>query len=113
MDIVGLERMDREQLSSELARGGRFVIHQYCFSVLVMTLKRPSPIFFIRQRRGRTRPQVLADLAAGRLVGIPWGPIWTVQSVVRNLGGGRDVTAQIAASMQIPFSTAAPALPGT
>jgi len=32
--------------------------------------------------------------------GIPWGPIWTVQALVTNFRGGKDVTAEIAGRLQ-------------
>jgi hypothetical protein len=31
--------------------------------------------------------------------GIPWGPIYTIQSVVINFQGGKDVTKEVLASM--------------
>ena len=31
--------------------------------------------------------------------GIPWGPIYTVQSIASNIKGGKDVTQQILASL--------------
>lgn len=48
MDIVGLEGMSMQELSWELDKGGRFVVFTYCISVLVMTFKRPSKVFFVR-----------------------------------------------------------------
>lgn len=35
--------------------------------------------------------------------GIPWGPIYTVQSLWVNLRGGHDLTAQAATALQLPF----------
>jgi len=48
--------------------------------------------------------------AAARMVGIPWGPIHSIQSLVTNLRGGKDVTAQIAASLTGPTPVSAPAI---
>jgi hypothetical protein len=31
--------------------------------------------------------------------GIPWGPIYTIQSLSKNISGGKDVTDQVLASL--------------
>ena len=31
--------------------------------------------------------------------GIPWGPIWTLGTVFKNLGGGVDVTANVLSAL--------------
>ena len=36
MRIIGIENMSPEQLKGEVAAGGRFVIYQYCISVVVV-----------------------------------------------------------------------------
>ena len=48
MKIIGVENVSPEQLKAELAAGARFVIYQYCISVLVMSFKRASNIYFMR-----------------------------------------------------------------
>jgi len=46
--IRGIEGMKHGELDFEIQRGGKFVLFQYCFSVVVMTFKRPSDIYFVR-----------------------------------------------------------------
>ena len=48
MSIKGIERMTGSQLSQELSMGGKFVVYQYCISVIVLTFERPSQTYFIR-----------------------------------------------------------------
>ena len=36
--------------------------------------------------------------------GIPWGPIWTISTIVTNLRGGRDVTNDVVRSMTTPVA---------
>ncbi len=95
--IVGIEGMTTQQVQDAVARGGRFVIYQYCFSVLVMSFKRGSDIHFVRP--GESAAKKGASYTAMSLVvgwwGIPWGPIWTLMTVFKNLGGGIDVTRQV------------------
>jgi len=101
MKIVGIERMTVQQVSDAVAQGGRFVIYQYCFSVLVMSFKRGSDIHFVPA--GESAAMKGASFTAISLLagwwGIPWGPIWTLMTVFKNMGGGTDVTRQVMASI--------------
>jgi hypothetical protein len=113
--IQGINGMSNEQVRFELERGGRFVLFQYCVSVLVVTFKRPSPIYFIRAGEsavGKGIGFTLLTLVAGWW-GIPWGPIYSVQSIYRNLSGGKDITKEIAAALASPTTPVAarPATP--
>lgn len=100
MKLVGMEGMTDQEIRLELQRGARFVVYQYCISILVMTFKRPSNICFVRAGESRVTkglPFVLLSLVLGWW-GIPWGPIWTISTTVTNLSGGRDVTTEVLAS---------------
>ena len=107
--ISGIEGMSADQVRFELDRGGRFVLFQYCVSLLVVTFKRPSPIYFIRAGEsafGKSIGFTLLTLVAGWW-GIPWGPIYSVQSIYRNLSGGKDVTKEITVALKSPTAPAA------
>lgn len=96
--IIGLEDIQSDgQLQQELQQGGKFVMYQYCISILILTFKRSSNVYFIRQEENavvKGIPFTLLSLVLGWW-GIPWGPIYTVQSVWVNLKGGRDVTQEL------------------
>ena len=97
MRIKGIENMSRDQLNHELERGGRFVIFQYCISIVILTFKRVSAIHFIKADESKFRKGAgfsLVSLVCGWW-GIPWGPIWTVSTLIANCRGGRDVTAEV------------------
>ena len=47
MTIKGIENMSTSDLNLEWQRGGRLVVFQYRVSILIMTFKRPSAIYFI------------------------------------------------------------------
>ncbi len=101
MPIQGIEGMNREQLQFEVQQGGKFVHFQYCISVLIMTFRRSSDIYFIRAGEGTFGKGIgftLLTLVAGWW-GIPWGPIYTIGSLVTNFGGGKDVTQEVLASI--------------
>ena len=106
--IRGIEGMKHGELDFELQRGARFVIFQYCISAVVVTFRRPSDIYFLRQGENpvaKGLPFTLLSLVAGWW-GIPWGPIYTVQSIYNNSRGGKDVTQAVVNSLR---AQAAPA----
>jgi hypothetical protein len=97
MKINGIAGLSNEQVQMEVQRGARFVMYQYCISLLVITLKRPSSIYFVRAGEGSVG-KGLGFSGMSLLLGwwgIPWGPIYTLQSFWVNFRGGRDVTREI------------------
>lgn len=101
MNIHGIEGMDPEQLRHEVGRGGRFVIFQYVVSILVMTFRRPTDIYFVRGGASaavKGLPWTALSLLVGWW-GFPWGFIYTPMAVFKNLRGGTDVTASVLASL--------------
>jgi hypothetical protein len=101
MKIRGLGDMTFDQLRFEIDRGGKFVVFEYCVSILILTFKNPTDIYFIRggeSAAGRSFGYSLVSLVAGWW-GFPWGPIYTISSLVTNLGGGRDVTEDVLAAL--------------
>lgn len=102
MKIEGIEGMSPQQIHFEVQRGAKFVFFYYSFSVLVMSFRRASPVYFIpagQNTLGKGLPWTLLTLVAGWW-GIPWGPIYTVQSLAVNFKGGKDVTAELSARWQ-------------
>ena len=108
MKIRGIEGMSTDQLRFEIQRGAKFVFYQYCISIVVMTFRRSSDIYFVpagESSVSKGLPWTLLSLVAGWW-GIPWGPIFTIQSVVTNFKGGKDVTAEISARLNSAPATA-------
>ena len=100
MKIVGTEGLTNAEINEELQKGARFVIYQYAVSVVVMSFRRPSNIYFIRSGQRSLTPG-LGFSAVSLLFGwwgSPWGPIYTFQSLWNNFKGGRDVTREVLAS---------------
>jgi hypothetical protein len=97
MSIQGLDGLTADEINQELRNGARFVVFEYCISVIVMTFKRGSGVHFIRAGHGtlgKGLGYTLVSLLLGWW-GIPWGPIWTISTVYTNLSGGRDVTREV------------------
>jgi len=111
--IRGIEGMKNGELDFEIQRGGKFVLFQYCISIVVLTFRRPSDIYFLRQGENAVSkglPFTLLSLVAGWW-GIPWGPIYTIQSVYNNSCGGKDVTQAVLNSRNAQAAAPAVASP--
>ena len=113
--IQGMQGLTAGELNFELQRGAKFVMYQYCISVLVMTFRRSSDIYFLRAGQNavvKGLPFTLVTLVLGWW-GFPWGPIWSVTTMYTNFRGGKDVTNEVIASLNAPLPTAAPASAAT
>jgi hypothetical protein len=113
--IRGIEGVRHGELDFEIQRGAKFVFFQYCISVIVLTFRRPSDVYFVRPGENavvKGIPFTLLSLIAGWW-GIPWGPIYTVQSIYNNSRGGKDVTQSVVNSLraQAAKPAANPAIP--
>jgi hypothetical protein len=100
MAIKNIEGLTTDQINRELDHGARFVIYQFTISIIVMTFRRSSDVYFIRaSENGLTKglPYTLLSFFLGWW-GIPWGPIYTIGSLYHNLRGGKDVTQAILAA---------------
>jgi len=107
--ISGIDGMSSEQVRFEIQRGGKFVLYYYCVSIIVMTFRRSSGIYLIRAGESAVAkglPWTLLTLLLGWW-GVPWGPIYSIQSLVVNFQGGKDVTAELAAKFQPAVASAA------
>jgi hypothetical protein len=101
MKIQGIEAMSSDQLRFELQRGAKIVCYHYCVSILVMTFRRSSDAYYIpagESAVSKGLPWTLLTLIMGWW-GIPWGPIFTVQSLIVNCKGGKDLTKDFTAAM--------------
>lgn len=99
--IKNIQNYTQQQLKQEVERGGRFVYFPFTVSIVVMTFKRGSSIVFIPAGEGTFRHR--AGYSAINLVmgwwGLPWGPIYTLGSMFTNMGGGKDVTAEVVSQL--------------
>ena len=53
MKIQGLEGKSASEIQLELQRGAKFVVYSYCVSLILITFRRPSEIYFLPPRSPR------------------------------------------------------------
>ncbi|HOV26188.1 MAG TPA: S41 family peptidase [Pseudobacteroides sp.] len=95
--IIGINNMTYEQLVNEVNRGARFKYFYTCVSVLIVTNRNISDIYFIPAGESEFNyhfKHSLITLLFGWW-GIPWGIIWTISSLANNLNGGEDITQEV------------------
>ena len=83
--------------NADPANGGRWVVFEYCISLVAVTLRRTSrPIHLKPGQRAWVRglPYTAISLVLGWW-GLPWGVIYTPVTIFANLAGGCDITAQV------------------
>lgn len=95
--IRGTEGLDPAAVGEEVLRGGRFVLFPYCFSILILTFRRATNVRFLRagEDGGGTAIGCSIFTLLFGWWGIPWGPIWTISSLITNARGGKDVTGPV------------------
>ena len=99
MRVRDLSELTPAQWHALLAAGSRVVFFEYCISLVVLTLRRPSALYVLRPGdRGVvcSLPYTLVSLLLGWW-GLPWGILYTPLVLFTNLSGGCDVTAEVRA----------------
>lgn len=103
MKILGIDGLTPEEINEDLSNGAKFVMYRYTVSVIVLTFRRSSDVYFIRPGQNA----VVKGLGFTALTfllgwwGIPWGPIYTVGCLGTNLSGGKDVTKEISGAFDV------------
>ena len=96
MNIEKLSQLSVAEVNQHLAEGAKFVRFTYVISLVVITFKRESNVFFVRKEDSAMAdgwPYTLLSLLLGWW-GIPFGPIYTIVALIRNFRG-RNVTEEV------------------
>jgi len=100
-EIKNVNGLTISDINRELDNGAKFVVFQYCISIVVMTFRRGSDIYFIKAGDSSIKYSIgftILTLLFGWW-GIPWGPIYSIGSLYTNLTGGKDITQEVINSM--------------
>lgn len=96
-EIKGIENMTYQQLYADIEKGGKFVMFTYTISIVVMTFRRPiNTIYYVKSDESTIKygwSSLLISLFLGWW-GIPFGPIYTIQSIIRAFTG-KNITDDV------------------
>lgn len=93
LTVYSDEELSEETVGQRDLQGARIVVFEYCISLIFVTFKRTSFGYLIQPHQGtftKALPYILISLFLGWW-GFPWGPIYTISSIFKNLFGGIDV----------------------
>ena len=97
LNLHSFSGLTEEAYRSFVAQGERFVVYQYAISVVVYSMQHPTKVYRVKGRMDallRGLPFTALTALLGWW-GFPHGPIFTINSLVTNLRGGRDVGPEV------------------
>lgn len=99
MEIKNIGEFSAAYLQDEVKKGARFVHYQYTISLILITFRRTSALYFIRSHENAVSQGLSYTLLSVFFGwwGIPWGPKFTMEAIMNNLRGGKDVTDDVMA----------------
>ena len=86
----------RRRSSGRSSEGGRYVQFAYAVSIIILSFENYSKPVFIPRGKGTfgpALPYIFVSLFFGWW-GFPWGPIFTIKSLITNLKGGVEVNTR-------------------
>lgn len=95
--FANIQNPNLDEIIREVENGAKFVVFKNCISIIVMTYRSKSNIYYIKPGESAT-VKGLPDFFLSILLGwwgIPWGPIYTLDAIFTNLSGGTDVTTEV------------------
>jgi hypothetical protein len=86
-----------EELKNLIDNGSRFIVMQYCISIVARTFRLYSPAYLVEKDQRLTKYKITYNLLTIFFGwwGLPWGPIHSIRSIYINRSGGVDVTEDI------------------
>ncbi|MDR3095180.1 MAG: hypothetical protein LBU62_11165 [Bacteroidales bacterium] len=105
LKIVSPHGWSVDEMLADVGNGGRFVRYTYCVSVIAFTFRSSSSIYFVRSDKAPIHngwPFLLISFFFGWW-GIPWGPVYTIQSIYRAFRG-RDLTREAVVYLSLDTS---------
>lgn len=113
MNIIGAGTLSEEEIALKLTEGHRLVSYEYCLSFIVVTLKRPTAFYLIAPKESDFGNRALFSSLSFFFGwwGIPWGPIYTIGTIYRNVSGGHDHSQTLINHVLAKGSSGPPPIP--
>ncbi|MBB1283986.1 hypothetical protein HRH25_06340 [Flavisolibacter sp. BT320] len=89
MKIKGINGWNIAQIQDEISGGGSFVQYTWCISLLVVTYRYRSPVYFLCKNQNafiKGLPFTIITLLFGWWA-VPYGPYYTLASIYKNVAG--------------------------
>ena len=89
MNVKGMKGLTVAQVQDEVDLGGRFVQYTWCLSLLIVTYRYTSAVYFLRKDENafvKGLPFTVLSLLLGWW-GIPYGVFYTLGAVYSNING--------------------------
>jgi hypothetical protein len=99
MKIKNIDGLSAHDLQKAVNNGARFVYYAWTISAIILTFKRTSGVYLVREGESRVAKGFIFTCISVLLGwwGIPFGPRHTIESVKINCCGGKDVTDEVMA----------------
>lgn len=97
MRIKNIEGLTATDLQQQVSDGGRFVYFAYTVSLVIITFRDTSGVYLIRSGENTAAKSFLFTIVSFLIGwwGVPWGPKYTMQAILTNIKGGKDVTDEV------------------
>jgi hypothetical protein len=104
LELRGTRPLFVEELRTRLESGARCVRFEFCFSLVLVTIRRQSPVYLTHSWQERYLRGLGFSLLALLLGpwGVPWGLFWTPWAVWVNATGGMDCTREVLTWLDTP-----------
>jgi hypothetical protein len=101
MQIQNIDGLSASDLQREVNNGARFVYFPFTVSLLLITLKRTSGTYLVRQGESAIGKRIFYSIISLLFGwwGIPFGPKFTIDAIRANLRGGKNVTDEVMATV--------------
>lgn len=95
--IKNTEGLSTDQINYELQRGAKFLVFSYTISIIILTFRRTSDIYFVKSDEPSSKYSWKYSLLTFFFGwwGFPFGPIFSISSFYKNFTGGKDITQEI------------------
>jgi hypothetical protein len=99
MKIKNIDGLSAADLQEAVDGGARFVYYAWTISAIILTFKRTSGVYMIRQGQNRISKGIVFSMVSFLFGwwGVPSGPKHTIESIRTNMRGGKDVTDEVMA----------------
>ncbi len=93
--------MSIDELMLDIEKGWRFVVFSYVFSIIILTFKRPTQMYYIKSQEWALKRSFPYIISTSLLWWwwVPWWPIYSTWSLYDNLRWWTNVTESILSNL--------------